>query len=302
MIWFSLIGLSVVCFLMYRKEAQNPLAFLSESDNDQVIETARALNISLLTDEPYRARLKVSMDNLRARIGEKLGLKVLLFFLVVVGITMLLQPYLAKVHPLLLFVIVTVILFLSSIRTLQVRERKQFDETFPDTLNMLSGAVSSGENLMQAIVFVGDTMEGVVGKEFKLMGQRLSMGQSPDEVLHKSSRRFPYSTFYFFVITLRANIYRGGQLKDIMQGLNQVMFNSHALTKKKKALTAEARMSAYIVSAIPVCFLVMMKFLSPDNFDFVINNEQGQSILYYVIISEVIGMSIIWLLMKRVQS
>ena len=225
----------------------------------------------------------------------------LLFLLAVIGVTILAQPYVAEIHPLLLFAGIFVVMAFTCIRLLKMHEKRQFDASFPDALNMLSSAVSSGESLMQTIVFVGNAMDGVVGKEFELMGHRLSVGQPADEVLQKSCRRFPYAPFYFFVITLQANIYRGGQLREIMRGLHQVMFNSLALTKKKKALTAEARISAYIVAAIPVCFLVMMKFISPDNFDFVMNTEDGRVILQYVIASEVFGMGIIWLLIKRVQ-
>ena len=42
-----------------------------------------------------------------------------------------------------------------------------------------------------------------------------------------------------------------------------------------------------------------MKYLSPENFDFIINDPTGQLILYYVIASECIGMLIIWLLLRR---
>ncbi|MFK0573722.1 type II secretion system F family protein [Endozoicomonas sp.] len=302
MIWFSMIGLAIVLLLLYRHDQKQPLDFLMRPEKEQTVATAKALNISMLTDEPLRARIKIELDNLRARIGEHPGLKVLLFLLAVIGVTILVQPYVAEIHPLLLFTGILVVMVFTCIWFLQVHEKRQFDASFPDALNMLSGAVSSGESLMQAIVFVGNAMDCVVGKEFKLMGQRLSVGQSADEVLQKSCRRFPYAPFYFFVITLRANIYRGGQLREIMRGLNQVMFNSLGLAKKKKALTAEARMSAYIVAAIPVCFLVMMKYISPDNFDFVMNTEDGKVILQYVMASEVFGMGIIWLLMKRVQS
>ncbi|WP_257296399.1 type II secretion system F family protein [Endozoicomonas sp. YOMI1] len=302
MIWFSLIGLSIVMLLLAWQGREEPLSFLKSEQQQETIKEAKALNIRLLTDQPLKARIRIGLENVRSRIGEHLGLKVLAFFLVVAGLTTMIQPYLIQLHPLLLFLGLLVVLLFVCLHGLQAREKRQFDASFPDALNMLSGAVSSGESLMQAIVFVGDAMEGVVGTEFKQMGHRLSIGQSPDEVLQKSCLRFPYGHFYFFAITLRANIYRGGQLKDIMQRLNQVMFNSHALIKKKKALTAEARMSAYIVAAIPVCFVIMMKYVSPANFDFVVNTGEGQKLLYYVVISEVIGMGIIWLLMKRVQS
>ncbi|AMO55929.1 hypothetical protein GZ77_07510 [Endozoicomonas montiporae] len=301
MIWSLLIGLSVVLLLLYWQKPSDPLAFIRMDDESKQQKTTSAVNMSALADEPFKARVKNGVNNFKVRVGARFRLKVAAFLLLTVVLAWFCQPYLSEVPLVVLWLLIFVVCSLVVVRGLQVYERKQFDASFPNALNMLSGAVSSGESLMHAIIFVGDSLQGVVGKEFKLMGQRLSMGQAPDEVLAKSCHRFPYAPFYFFVITLRANINRGGQLKEIIRNLNQVMFNSEALQKKKKALTSEARMSARIVAAIPICFLVMMKYMSPDNYDFVMNDPAGQPVFYYVLISEMIGLGIIWMLMKRVQ-
>ena len=181
---------------------------------------------------------------------------------------------------------------------LQEREKKQFNERFPDALNMLSSAVSAGESITHAIAFVGKKLEGDVGNEFKVMGERLQLGESPDEVFKKACVRFPYPAFRFFVITLRANMNRGGQLRDVISRLNRLMFDARAVERKKYALTSEARISAKIVCATPFFFLFILQFLSPENYEFVMFHAEGRPILYYVLISEAIGMLIIWGLLK----
>ncbi|MGC3834547.1 type II secretion system F family protein [Moritella viscosa] len=133
------------------------------------------------------------------------------------------------------------------------------------------------------------------------MGERLQLGETPDKVFQKSCVRYPYPTFQFFVITLRANMQRGGQLKEIITRLNRLIFDSNAIEKKKYAMTSEARASAKIVGAIPFIFLFILQYLSPENFEFVMFSDSGKPILYYVLVSELIGMSIIWSLMKGVK-
>lgn len=155
---------------------------------------------------------------------------------------------------------------------------------------------------MHGIIFVGQSLDNVVGHEFKKMGERLQIGESPDEVFKKSCQRFPYQTFLFFVIALRANISRGGQLKEVISRLNRVLFDARTVEKKKYSMTAEARMSAKIVCAIPFIFLFgIMQFLSPDNFDFVMNDPQGRQILFYVLLSEAFGIGIVLMLMRSVR-
>lgn len=87
-----------------------------------------------------------------------------------------------------------------------------------------------------------------------------------------------------------------------MKRLNRLMFGARAIEKKKLALTSEARASAKIVAAIPFIFLFMLQYLSPENYEFVMFNPAGRPILYYVLISESIGILIIWLLMRGVRS
>lgn len=181
---------------------------------------------------------------------------------------------------------------------LLIRREKDFEESFPVALNMMTSAVSSGESLTQAIAYVGEALEGRVAVEFRTMAKRLQLGEAPEDVFRKACAKLPYQTFFFFVITLRANIERGGQLRDIIQRLNKLMFNIRAVDKKKSALTAEARTSAKIVGAIPFLFLIMMRFLSPDNYDFIMTDPRGRMLLYYMLVSEAIGILIVWGLMR----
>ena len=79
------------------------------------------------------------------------------------------------------------------------------------------------------------------------------------------------------------------------------MFESRSLEKKKNSLTAESRMSAKILGALPIGFLFVLKFISPEDFDFVMFQEEGRPIFYYLICSEFIGFFIIWRIIKGVE-
>ncbi len=177
-------------------------------------------------------------------------------------------------------------------------QRKQFEAVFPDLLNLISGAVSSGDTLNNAIIFAGGLQEGFVGQAFYQMGLQMAAGQPADEVLLRACHRFPYPHFLFFTLAIRANISRGGQLKTILQTLSVVMFNGRVLEKKKASMTAESRLSAKIVGAIPLVFFVIMKVFIPEDFDFVVFNLEGRGIFYYVLGSELLGAFIIWKLMR----
>ncbi|UGA54216.1 type II secretion system F family protein [Vibrio sp. VB16] len=260
-----------------------------------------AVDFNTLSDRTLWQRVQDRVSNLKKQIGALASIKIILFVAVLLFAGNEINQRFLRGNLILIEVITVIIGLLFAYSWLQKRERTQFEEAFPDALNILASAVSSGESIMHAIMYVGKNLDGDVGAEFKVMGDRLQMGEAPDEVFRKSCKRFPYPSFYFFVITLRANMHRGGQLKDVITRLNRLMFDARAIDKKKSALTSEARISAKIVASIPFLFLLLMQYVSPLNYEFVMFSEEGRPILYYVLISEAIGMTIIAALLKGVR-
>ncbi|MGF1704313.1 type II secretion system F family protein [Enterovibrio baiacu] len=275
-------------------------------DNNTLPETKflenRAVDMDALTETTFLQRVQRNIGNTLEDLGDYSAIKIFVFY----GVTLFAGDYmLGKLFHLniLTSVLITwpVVTFLG-LRYLKIRAQHAFEQSFPDALNMIASSVSAGESLLHAIVFVGDSLDSIVGKEFKRMGERLHMGESTDAVFRKACLRFPTPMFQFFVITMRVNVNRGGQLREVITRLNRVLFDARSIEKKKLAMTAEARMSSYIVCAIPFIFLfALLPILSPENYDYVMNDPSGRPLLYYMLISEAIGMTIITLLMRSVR-
>jgi tight adherence protein B len=305
MLYLLILGLGLVTLLLPLLKKKKHTDYLQEANQtvfvDSMVSDQRAVNLKSLSKRNFGQLVQQKWLNLIAQLGDKAIPKLTTYLVILLFVGF--QINTRFVHGNLLTVEIIVVLagLTFGSRWLKKREQKRFEESFPEALNMLTSAVSAGESIMHAIIFVGKSLDGDVGKEFKVMGERLQLGESSDEVFRKSCRRFPYSSFQFFIITLRANMSRGGQLKEVMSRLNRLMFTARATEKKKKAMTGEARMSAKIVGAIPFVFLFMLQFLSPENYDFVMFDPGGRPILYYVLISEFIGISIILLLMRGVK-
>ena len=174
-----------------------------------------------------------------------------------------------------------------------------FDNAFPEVIQILNSATSSGAGLLQALERCGRDVSGQLGDEFKIIYKRLAIGEDPMSVFDDSYTRYPYKEFYFFITIIRTNLSKGGQMREVISRLGRVVADSKKMEQKKNAMTSEARMSAYIVAAIPLSFFVFMKFAMPDNFEFLINDPKGRYVLYYVFGSEMLGMLIIWWLMRK---
>ncbi len=180
------------------------------------------------------------------------------------------------------------------------KKQKQFNENFMEALTSLGGAVSSGRTFVQAMHDYAFTSSTPLGVEFGIVSRRLNLGESPEQVFNDSWRRYPYRQYYFFIVAVLLNVNSGGRLKEVLAKLQRAISSGVATEKKMLTMTSEMRMSAKITGAIPFVFLIMLKFISPENFEYVLYDEKGNYILYYLLVSEITGFAIIRFLMRGV--
>lgn len=181
----------------------------------------------------------------------------------------------------------------------EVRIKNDFEKNFPEALIVLNGAISSGSNVTQALEYYAYSSEGAISDEFKSIIKSLSIGEDPAKVFANSYYRLPFRNYYFFLIAILVSLKSGAKLKEILSRLGTATSKAKAMERKKLAMTSEARMSAKITAAIPFAFLFLMKFISPENFDYILNDPTGRYVLYYFLASEFIGMAMIMFLMRK---
>ncbi|KLN63568.1 type II secretion system F family protein [Vibrio sp. VPAP30] len=265
------------------------------------VKGARAVIDAQQFERDFKARLRQQYKAAVKVFQPNMALKILLFVSVSAGAVYAINEFFFRQDFMTCLVIIEPILFVVFFTKLKQRQAEKFKNNFPDALNILSGAISAGQSIVHAFEYVGKQLDNEVGNEFKYMAERLLIGEDPDDVLERSAATFPYLEYFFFASTIRINLNRGGQLKDVINRINRLMFDSRAVEKKKNALTSEARASAKIIACLPVIFLIILKFTSPENYNFVMFEPGGQPIFYYVLISEFIGFVCIWFILRGVE-
>ncbi|CAH0529687.1 type II secretion system F family protein [Vibrio hippocampi] len=299
MLWVSLILFAIALLFMGDSKQKKIDHYFDLQSHDS--ETLKAINVKSLSGNKQGQRLKQAMLPIMAILGPRFALYIVLYILASVAAAFYILANLLSSDNYWLVIPISIVIVAFGYRLVTNRRRSQFEQTFPDALNIMMSAVTAGDSLMQAICYVGDTMDNAIGKEFKLMGDRLRLGETPEVVLQRSCKHYPYPEFIFFTVTLRANISRGGQLKGVLARLIRVLVESRTLEKKKMAMTSEARMSAKIVALIPVAFMFILNMINPQSIDFIVNDPEGRIVLYYVLGSEALGLSIIWWLVRGVR-
>ena len=96
----------------------------------------------------------------------------------------------------------------------QRRNRVVFNNVFPEVIQILVAASSSGAGLLQGLERCGQELTGQLGTEFRNIHRRLAIGEDPIAVFDESYTRYPYKEFYFFITIIRTNLSKGGQIKE----------------------------------------------------------------------------------------
>lgn len=297
-IWFTLL-----LYIAYqdRKSKRKLDSLINSIQDEKLEENSRTIIDSEYFNENFYSKVKKRIKIFLSVFEPNLVRNISLFLVISLTLLYFVNELFFRLNLILSIVLIFPLECLLFYKYMGGRKKKIFVENFPDALNILSGAISSGQSIVHAFEYVGSQLNNDVGKEFKIISERLLIGENPDDVLERSGIQYPYLEYFFFISAIRINISRGGQLKDIINKINRLMFESRSLEKKKNSLTAESRMSAKILGVLPIGFLFVLKFISPEDFDFVMFQEEGRPIFYYLICSEFIGFFIIWRIIKGVE-
>ncbi|MCZ6358991.1 type II secretion system F family protein [Vibrio parahaemolyticus] len=295
------VAVALFLFIGHVKRQKEITSIIEQSNTFEGVTGSRAVIDSESFDVSYKKKVKDKFKQLKKLLSPNAGLKLIGFFAASSIAVYCVNDWFFMFEYWKVLLALEPILFVMFILKLSGIQAQRFKDNFPDALNILSGALSSGQSIVHAFEYVGTQLDNEVGEEFKKMSERLLIGEDPDDVLARSTASFPYVEYFFFAATIRINLSRGGQLKDVINRINRIMFEARAIEKKKNALTSEARASAKIIAALPVIFIMILKVTSPENYNFVMFEEGGKPIFYYVLVSEAIGFFFIYMILRGVR-
>ncbi len=177
---------------------------------------------------------------------------------------------------------------------------KRFYDNFPEALNTITGIVSAGSSVSVGFKECANKMDGPVAQVMRDICGRWDIGENPQTVLLNSYRRLPFPEYYFFVLTIIVNLDGGGELKDVLSRLSKMLTNNRILVKTRDSKTAELRMTVWVLAAIPIGFIFILKGIVPENYHYLVDTDGGHKILYYVVGSVVFGVLLIKKMISKI--
>ncbi len=232
-----------------------------------------------------------SIDNLfeRANLDMSVGLFLLLSMLLGVIIFLTLIMY---SRPLPVAFLVGMIALSGPYFYAKYLARKRlrlFLEQMPDGLAGLSQGLEAGMGLSQALVTVVKDMPDPFGTEFTIFMEEMNLGLSMTDALKKLQERMPLPEVRLFNNALIVQRETGGSLAEVLNKLADVIRDRFRIERVIKTLTAQNRLSAWVVSCTPVVLAVAMYAFNPALMEEMVRDPIGRNMMIAAVILEVFG-------------
>jgi tight adherence protein B len=150
------------------------------------------------------------------------------------------------------------------LRFLRSRRQKAFGAQFPDGLDMIVRSLRAGHPVPVAISMVAREMRDPIGSEFGIIADEITYGADLESGLRNLYFRVGQDDLPLFVTAVAIQGTTGGNLGEILQNLSTVIRERFKMRRKIRALAAEARASAMILSSLPIVMFGVIQFVTPD--------------------------------------
>jgi tight adherence protein B len=152
------------------------------------------------------------------------------------------------------------------IRWLGMKERKRLDsfqEQLPEAIDMLVSAMKAGYSFQAAMKFIGEEVPQPLGPEFARFYEEQRLGMEVRTALLALQERVNSLDLRMFVTAILIQRETGGNLSEVLGKISTLMRERSALKGEIATLTAESKLSARILGALPFVVFGMVNLLNP---------------------------------------
>ncbi len=146
----------------------------------------------------------------------------------------------------------------------RTKRLKAFDAALADTLQLMAGSLSAGLSLAQSLDTIVSEGNEPVASEFKRVIVEARLGVGIEDALEGVADRMDSKDFQWVVMAIRIQREVGGNLSELLLNVASTLREREYLRRHVRALSAEGRLSCWLLGALPPVFLVYLVLTKPD--------------------------------------
>jgi len=174
------------------------------------------------------------------------------------------------------------------------RRLRQFERHFPEAIDLLSRAVRAGHAFSTGMEMIGKELPEPVAGEFRRTFEEQNLGLPLREAFFNLTERVPLIDVRFFVTALLIQKETGGNLAEILDNLAATIRERFKILGEVRIRTAQGRLSAGILIALPPMMLLLLRSINPDYVNVLFEDTMGLIMLTIAVTLQIIGSVILW--------
>lgn len=178
------------------------------------------------------------------------------------------------------------------------RRQRQFIARFPEAIDLIVRGLKSGLPVTESVRVVGEEFDGPVGEEFRNVADRVRLGQPLEEALKEASKRVDTPEFQFFIISITVQRETGGNLSETLENLSEIIRRRRQMKLKIKALSSEAKASAYIIGSLPFVMFCILYVVNPAYLSTLWTDPRGEMLIGVAFGFIAVGTAVMWKMVR----
>lgn len=286
---------------MGRRKRQQNISWLSLADAGKT-KTLREKEVDQSTQSPAIEPAwveRLGIHQLLGELGGSLSVRGFLTVSMMCGLTAGLLVIALRLHPVLVVLFALGAAAAPLLVLLMGRRRRErtLVRQLPPAIEMISRALKTGQSIDEAVREVGERLDPPLGGDIRRIYEEISLGLSFQQALrHFESRYKRLTDVRLLCAALIIQRETGGNLTSLLDGLSNTIHERFRLRNQLRALTAEGRLSALILSALPIVFACLAWLIRPEYVSMLIQDPLGRALLSGAIALEIAGFVCMFLL------
>lgn len=205
-------------------------------------------------------------------------------------IALMLQPYLTLALAAGIFCSLLPMLYVSRKRSKRLRK---MERQLPEVTDLIARSLRAGHAFPSTVQMVADEMPEPISGEFRLVADEVNFGISMAEALQRLALRIPLTDLRYMVVAVLIQRETGGNLAELMTNISYLIRERLKLLGQISTLSAEGKMSAWILGLLPFVICLVLGTMNPGYFTMLIEDPDGMNLIIAAAI--LMGAGVLWM-------
>ena len=174
------------------------------------------------------------------------------------------------------------------------RRLRQFEEHFPEALDLLGRAVRAGHAFTTGLEMIAKESPEPIASEFRTTFEEQNFGLPLRDAMLNLAERVPLVDVRFFITALLIQKETGGNLAEILDGLARVIRDRFRIYRDVQTRTAQGRLTALILISLPPIMFLILRVVNRDYVQVLFDDPLGPTILAITLGMQIVGSFLLW--------